>query len=107
MIKLKPDPDAIKVIYRTNRKNGLVKTFALFPEIYWAVHPASGKRFCGSYDRIGQHCGADYEQCIRDSRPASMDDPEVKALHDELVNSGYKLQVAKRIRRDQMFTKKA
>ena len=62
--------------------------FALFPEL-----PADSHH-CTAYQHIGQHCAADYQLCIAQSRPAKPD--EYAALFDELERRGYHLEVHQR-----------
>ena len=58
--------------------------FALFP-----ADPADNYGYlCTSYQHIGQHCGADYDLCIRASRPATR--REAAPLLTELRRIGYR-----------------
>jgi hypothetical protein len=50
--------------------------------------------YCLSYERIGQHSGADYHGVVEASRPAT--DEEAAPLADELTKVGYNLQSIKR-----------
>jgi hypothetical protein len=78
-----------KVIFRKWRKEGGV--LALFPEI-----PADIQgNHCQSYEAIGQHGAADYDLCIRRTRPASPG--EYQDLKKELEKIGYQLEVVERI----------
>ena len=63
---------------------------ALFPGI------DAGRGHCMSYERIGQHGAADYAGVIGDTRPASLEDADVKRLHTELETIGYNLDVRAR-----------
>jgi len=68
------------VIFRVDRGG---EVLALFPGIL-ATHAG----LVGCYTHIGQHGQADYNGCIRDSRPASP--REYSPLLNELINSmGY------------------
>ena len=73
-------------------KNGTIVIFrkwsngniiALFPEI-----PADiDKKFCQSYEHVGQHGGADYQHVIRSTKAATVD--EYSELLQELEQIGY------------------
>jgi hypothetical protein len=79
--------DFVAVIFRVCRE-GIV--FALFPEL-----PADNYGFyCTAYQHIGQHCAADYQGCIANSRPATAD--EYADLFNELERRGYNLIVHQR-----------
>lgn len=62
--------------------------FALFP-----ATPEGGGCVC-SYQHIGQHCAADYNLCIKRSRPATL--AEYTSLADELTIIGYCFRVVAR-----------
>jgi hypothetical protein len=67
--------------------------FALFP-----TDPADTYgRYCTSYQHVGQHGGADYYHCIRNSRPATK--AEAGPLLTELRRIGYRPRVLKRAAR--------
>ena len=75
------------VIFRMDRE-GVV--FALFPEL-----PADNfGYFCTCYQHIGQHCAADYQGCIAESRPATP--AEYADLEAELRQRGYDLEIRQR-----------
>ena len=79
------DPVVIRV---WNGASGDV--FALFPTL-----PADTiGRLCTSYQHIGQHDGADYQHCIRNSRPATK--AEARELLAELRQRGYNPKVFQR-----------
>lgn len=79
------DPVAIRVW-----KGDPDDVFALFP-----TDPADNYgRYCTSYQHIGQHSGADYYHCIRNSRPATK--TEARPLLTELRRIGYRPRVLKR-----------
>lgn len=64
--------------------------FALFPTL-----PADTLGYqCTSYQHVGQHGGADYNLCIRNSRPATA--KEARELLAELRGIGYNPRVYKR-----------
>lgn len=63
---------------------------ALFPAEPSDIHGW----YCLSYERIGQHSGADYHGVVQASRPAT--DEEAAPLADELTKVGYNLQPIKR-----------
>jgi hypothetical protein len=67
--------------------------FALFP-----TDPADNYgRYCTSYQHVGQHGSADYDHCIRNSRPASR--REAAPLLTELRRIGYRPHVLRRASR--------
>ena len=72
------------VIFRTDRE-GIV--FALFPELPSDTYGS----YCTAYQHVGQHCAADFQGCVAQSRPAKAD--EYTALFNELERRGYHLQV--------------
>ncbi len=76
--------ETTSVIFRMDRE-GIV--FALFPELPSDLQGL----FCTAYQNVGQHCAADFQGCISQSRPAKAD--EYTALFDELERRGYHLQV--------------
>jgi len=82
---MKTDP----VIIRVSR-NDPSDVFALFPAIPgtrdWAT--------CTCYQHVGQHCSADYNLCIRASRPATKQ--EGKSLLQELQQIGYRPRIIRR-----------
>ena len=77
----------IVVIFRRDRTGGC---FALFPEL-----PADDRGIlCTAYQRVGQHCAANYHGCIANSDPASR--AEYVDLFEELERRGYHLSVRRR-----------
>jgi len=76
------------VVFRTWRRGGGV--LALFPA--WPTDLDG--RHCAAYEHIGQHGGADYAHCIRQSRPARA--AEYRELARELRAKGLRLIVCKR-----------
>lgn len=75
------------VIFRVDRE-GVV--FALFPEL-----PADNYGiYCTSFQHVGQHCAADYNDCIAESRPATP--AEYADLEAELRQRGYDLEIRQR-----------
>jgi len=82
-----------EVIFRVSDDDGSV--FALFPYI-----PATD-RYVTSYQHIGQHCAADYNGCIADSRPAKPE--EYAALLQELRDRDYNPRVIVRASRRRML----
>lgn len=76
----------IPVIFRVDCHG----VFALFPTI-----PADiCGRFVICYQHVGQHCGADYSQCVAHSKPATP--AQYADLLAELQTIGYCLRVARR-----------
>lgn len=75
-----------EVIFRKFKDDGSL--IALFPYEEWA------EGSCGSYMHVGQHGGADYNHCIKASKPAKLS--EYKDLKEELQSLGYVLKVIKR-----------
>jgi hypothetical protein len=75
------------VIFRMDRE-GVV--FALFPEL-----PADNHGFfCTCFQHVGQHCAADYQGCIAESRQATP--AEYADLEAELRQRGYDLEIRQR-----------
>ncbi len=75
------------VVFRMDRE-GVV--FALFPEL-----PADNHGFfCTCYQHVGQHCAADYQGCIAESRQATS--AEFAELASELEQRGYDLELRQR-----------
>lgn len=79
--------DTTIVIFRVDGE-GVV--FALMPEL-----PADNDGiYCTCFQHIGQHCAADYEGCIQESRPATP--KEYADLQEELEGRGYTLEIRRR-----------
>ena len=77
----------IIVVFRRDRTGGC---FALFPEL-----PADDRGFlCTAYERVGQHCAADYDLCVSRSDPALPAD--YRDLYEELERRGHRLCVRRR-----------
>jgi hypothetical protein len=77
------------VVFRKNR-TGWKECFALFPEL-----PSDEfGRYCTAYQRVGQHCAADYYGCIAQSDLATP--AEYADLFKELERRGYILSVRRR-----------
>lgn len=64
---------------------------ALFP---YEKYSDSNPSLCMSYAHIGQHGGADYWQCVKNSKLATPE--EYADLKQELEEIGYNLKVAKK-----------
>lgn len=76
------------VIFRKWRNGDII---ALFPfEPFNRVNPNS----CLSYEKIGQHGGADFAYVVKCSKSAV--EREFLPLHRELTAIGYKLETRKR-----------
>ncbi len=75
-----------KVVFRVWKDTDTV--IALFPQI------DEGQGFCGSYERVGQHSGADYSGVIWATRPAKPQ--EYAPLAKELESVGYVLDIRTR-----------
>jgi hypothetical protein len=69
------------------------QTMALFPEDPSDV----AGYFCSSYMHLGQHSGADYQGCVKATRPATPE--EYADLKAELEGIGYNLDVKRRATR--------
>lgn len=87
---MKKDTQKTVVIFRKWNKSmdedrGI---FSLFPNEDW------GAGMCASYAHIGQHGGADYNHCVRNSTLATPE--EYADLKKELEGIGYNLKVSKR-----------
>jgi hypothetical protein len=83
------------VIFRRFR-NGNKEVIAFFP--YLIEHNYR----CESYMRIGQHSAADYSGLLSTTRPANMEDEDVKALKRELEASpyNYRFNVTRKVNAD-------
>lgn len=77
-----------RVVFRTWKDDGSV--IALFPDL------DAGQGLCESYQRVGQHGGADYGHVVSKSTPSKP--AEYMALKMELERTPYhyKLRVVKR-----------
>ena len=83
----------VKVIFRMDPLSKGGECFALFPEL------EGSRDHCIAFQHLGQHSSADYDGCIRRSRPATPE--EYAGLKDELESPpyNYKLQVIQRYTR--------
>lgn len=82
------DNERTSVVFRRWREtNDLI---ALFP----AEPSDMSGWYCLSYERSGQHAGADYHGVIQATRPAT--DEEAASLAQELTRIGYRLKPIKR-----------
>lgn len=91
---MKQDTEKTIVVFRKWRKaysvSPLCDIIALFPEL-----EGSTPLLCQSFEHVGQHGSADYQQCISNSRPATPE--EYAATKKELEQVfGYNLEVKKR-----------
>ena len=87
-----PDDVSTPVVLRVWRTDP-ADVFALFPAI-----PASASGYeCQSYQHRGQHGAADYDLCIRKSRPARAQ--EAADLLRELRRIGYRPKMIRRASR--------
>lgn len=73
-----------KVVFRKFQDGQIL---ALFPY-------DKSNNYCNSYMHIGQHSDADYDLCIRTTKPAR--ETEYKDLFNELETIGYNLQVIRK-----------
>lgn len=78
----------IKVIFRKFNHGGDI--IALFPDEEFTY----SRTTCQSYQHVGQHGEADYNYCVRISKPATPQ--EYKALLNELIGRGYALNIRSR-----------
>lgn len=69
------------------------------PKTVLALFPAEdeGSGHCSSYEHIGQHGGANYQGCIKATRPAQPE--EYADLKRELERIGYELEIRTRYTR--------
>lgn len=85
MYDKRTDPVVIRVWKRDNSN-----VFAMFPTL-----PANETgTHCTAYQHVGQHCAANYANCIAASRPATA--AEAAELLAELTRIGYRPQVVER-----------
>jgi chromosome segregation and condensation protein ScpB len=88
---MKKDDYITEVIFRKwNRKNFKGDIIALFP---YEIFNLRGDIL--SYEHIGQHSGADYDDCILQTTPAK--ENEYNDLKTELESIGYNLKVVKKL----------
>ena len=76
----------IRVIFRIFPQGDII---ALFPEIPWNQWGD-----ITSYQHIGQHGPAEYDYCIKISKPATP--KQYAELKRELISLGYQLDIKKR-----------
>ena len=74
------------ITFRVDKEGNV---FALFPH---EVSTLQGHVTC--YQYVGQHSSADYQGCIKDSRPAS--EAEYAPLKKELESIGYNVNLVKK-----------
>jgi hypothetical protein len=80
------DTHATDMVFRVDAtKDFKGQVFALFP------HEVESNGMVTSYQHIGQHSSADYDHCIKTSRPAT--EEEYKSLKSELESFGYNINV--------------
>lgn len=82
---------SVPVVYRRFKEGDVI---ALFPSLEWTFGLIT------SYQHVGQHGGA-CPLITRSTRPASVNEPDVAALHRELtqIYGGVRLVIRKRVRR--------
>ena len=78
--------DETIVVFRKWKESKTI--IALFPEI------KDEARYCQSYEHVGQHGPASYQNVIQDTVPATQE--EYQELFDELTEIGYNLKVKTR-----------
>lgn len=83
----------VKVIFRRWVNSNIL---ALMPYEFSGV-----SLMCSSYERNGQHSGADYSHCIRSTKPATK--AEYSYLERELEHIGYSVTVINRVNNDLVF----
>jgi hypothetical protein len=81
------DKEQTAVLFRISKAKTPADVFALFPYIPGTVDAST----CMSYQHLGQHSAADYEHCIKGSRPATP--KEYATLAAELKSIGYNLRI--------------
>jgi len=79
------------VLFRRWPKSQGGDVLALFPLL-----PETRLGTCASYARIGQHSAADLSGVVGATRPANLEDEDVRALRAELERIGYRLRPLKR-----------
>lgn len=87
-----------EVIFRKWKNFG--GTIALFP-----YELESYKGHVMSYERLGQHSGADYLHVIDKTVPAKSDESEYIALYKELESIGYKLKPISKRNKEKYYSK--
>lgn len=83
---MEKDTEKTIVVFRKFKDDGDI--IALFPHVKWSDESIS------SYMHVGQHGGADYIGCLKQSVPATKE--EYKALQKELESLGYDLIIKKK-----------
>jgi len=87
---MKKDNHKIDVIFRVdNSKDFKGVVYALFP---YDISDKKGS--VTSYQHVGQHSSADYNHCIKTSKPAS--EKDYADLKKELESIGYNINVVKK-----------
>lgn len=86
---MKKDIEQTVVVFRKFKHIDAV--IALFPYIEEGFRYQPSYIHVLSYMHVGQHSSADYNHCIKTSRPATED--EYKELKKELESLGYNLKV--------------
>lgn len=79
------------VLFRRWPKSEGGAVLALFPLL-----PETKLGTCASYAHVGQHSAADLQGCIVRTRPANLEDEDVRELRAELERIGYRLRPIKR-----------
>lgn len=88
---MQQDTDYTDTLFRRFPKREGGDVIALFPLVPW-----NRRGECASYMHVGQHGAADLTGLIARTRPAKLDEPDVRALHDELQGLGYRVRVLRR-----------
>lgn len=85
----KENDDTTDVVFRMYPRSQGGDCLALFPRL------SMPSGLCMSYQSVGQHANADYNLCVRSTRPAKPH--EYAELKRELESVGYRLRVVKRV----------
>jgi hypothetical protein len=82
------EPKTVVIFRRFKKENDII---ALFP------YEIENGRHCMSYQHIGQHGGADFDVCVKNSVPAKPE--EYNDLQKELISIGYNLEIRRKANR--------
>ncbi len=87
---MEKDKHTTDIMFRVDTaKDSKGEVFALFPHDVSTLHGS-----VTFYQHIGQHGSADYNHCIKTSRPAT--EEEAKDLKEEMESIGYNIRVVKK-----------
>ena len=87
---MEKDKELTEVMFRKEKSRTFKDTiFALFPH-----ECSTSEGLVTLYQHVGQHSSADYDFCIRKTKPAKKE--EYKDLKEEIESLGYNLKIVKK-----------